>query len=190
MREKATWSQATPGRGYVGLGVGGGGACRVGSGSGRSAAGAAKTGAALSPVEGHLRRLGLRPLRPAGLDTRDVCRILQTVPRPVGVKGFVILPKRRIVERTFPWLSQSRRLRNDHERLPETTETFIYIRMIQLMSRRLAKHRLSIEKQALTREKSGAIPSRPIPVIHPWMVEFLDGCTGAGWQARYGGSGS
>lgn len=70
--------------------------------------------------------------------------LLQTVLRPVGVKGFVILPKRWIVERTFAWLSVSRRLSKDYERLPETTETLIYIRMIHLMSRRIAKHQLSI----------------------------------------------
>jgi putative transposase len=70
--------------------------------------------------------------------------ILQTVLRPVGVKGFVILPKRWIVERTFAWLAIARRFSKDYERLPETTETLIYIRMIHLMSRRLAKHQLSI----------------------------------------------
>lgn len=70
--------------------------------------------------------------------------ILQTVLRPVGVNGFIILPKRWIVERTFAWLSIARRFSKDYERLPETTETLIYIRMIHLMSRRLAKHRLSI----------------------------------------------
>lgn len=70
--------------------------------------------------------------------------ILQTVLRPVGVKGFVLLPKRWIVERTFAWLSASRRFSKDYERLPATTETLIYIRMIHLMSRRLAKRQISI----------------------------------------------
>ncbi len=70
--------------------------------------------------------------------------ILQTVLRPVGVKGFVILPKRWIVERTFAWISAARRFSKDYERLPETTEAMIYIRMTHLMSRRLAKHQLSI----------------------------------------------
>jgi putative transposase len=62
----------------------------------------------------------------------------------VWVKGFVILPKRWIVERTFAWLSASRRFSKDYERLPETTETLISIRMIHLMARRIAKRRLSI----------------------------------------------
>lgn len=69
--------------------------------------------------------------------------ILRTVLRPVGIKGFVILPKRWIVERTFSWLSASRRFSKDYERLPETTETLIYIRMTYLMSRRLAKCKTS-----------------------------------------------
>lgn len=70
--------------------------------------------------------------------------ILQTVLRPVGVKGFVILPKRWIVERTFAWLSLSRRFSRDYERLPETTETLIHIRMSYLMVRRLAKRKIAI----------------------------------------------
>jgi putative transposase len=65
--------------------------------------------------------------------------VLQTVLRPVGVKGFVVLPKRWIVERTFSWISRYRRHSKDYERNPETSEAMIYIAMINLMSRRLAK---------------------------------------------------
>jgi putative transposase len=64
--------------------------------------------------------------------------MLQTVLRPVGVKGFVVLPKRWIVERTFAWISRYRRHSKDYERNPETSEAMIYIAMISLMSRRLA----------------------------------------------------
>lgn len=63
--------------------------------------------------------------------------ILQTVLRPVGVKGFVLLPRRWVVERTFAWLGRYRRLSKDYERLPETSETMIYIAMIHRMSRYL-----------------------------------------------------
>jgi putative transposase len=49
------------------------------------------------------------------------------------------LPKRWIVERTFSWLSQNRRMSKDYERLPETAEAFIYIAMSRLMARRLAR---------------------------------------------------
>jgi len=64
--------------------------------------------------------------------------ILQTVPRPVGAKGFVVLPKRWIVERTFAWLARYRRHSKDYERSTESSETMIYMSMIALMSRRLA----------------------------------------------------
>lgn len=69
---------------------------------------------------------------------RQTCGwVLQTVLRPVGVKGFVILPKRWIVERTFAWISAWRRFSKDYEGRADTTETFIHIRMMHLMSKRL-----------------------------------------------------
>lgn len=49
------------------------------------------------------------------------------------------LPIRWIVERTFSWLSQDRRLSKDHERLPESGEAFIYVAMSRPMARRLAR---------------------------------------------------
>ena len=49
------------------------------------------------------------------------------------------LPKRWIVERTFAWLSQNRRLSKDYERLPESAEAFIYVAMSRLMVRRLGR---------------------------------------------------
>ena len=52
--------------------------------------------------------------------------------------GFVVLPKRWIVERTFGWLNRYRRLSKDYERLPATSETMIYVAMTRLMLRRLA----------------------------------------------------
>lgn len=65
--------------------------------------------------------------------------ILQTVLRPVGIKGFVILPKRWIVERTFAWMNRHRRTSKDYERIPENSEAVCYIAMIDLMAKRLAK---------------------------------------------------
>jgi putative transposase len=65
-------------------------------------------------------------------------RTLVIVKRPQRTKGFRVLQWRWIVERTFGWLNRSRRLRKDFEALPETTETWIRIAMIQLMVRRLA----------------------------------------------------
>ena len=65
--------------------------------------------------------------------------ILQTVLRPVGVKGFVVLPKRWVVERTFAWLARYRRNAKDYEKTAASSEAFTYIAMISLMSKRLAK---------------------------------------------------
>jgi transposase len=59
--------------------------------------------------------------------------------RPVRAAGFVVLPKRWIVERTFAWISRSRRHSQDCERNPETSEALIYIAMINVMSHRLAR---------------------------------------------------
>jgi len=69
----------------------------------------------------------------------DVCRwILQVVLRPEQTKGFILLKKRWVVERTFGWLMGCRRLVRDYELLPATSETFIYLAMIRIMLRRLA----------------------------------------------------
>ena len=63
--------------------------------------------------------------------------LLQTVLRPVGSTGFVLLPRRWVVERTFAWLLRYRRLARDYEYNIETSETMIYAAMIHLMARRL-----------------------------------------------------
>ncbi len=63
---------------------------------------------------------------------------LEIVEKLGGQVGFQVLPKRWIVERTFGWLTRYRRLSKDYERLPETSEAFIYVAMIRLMLRRLA----------------------------------------------------
>ena len=69
----------------------------------------------------------------------DVCRwIVLVVLRPEQTKGFVLLKKRWVVERTFGWLMGSRRLVRDYELLPQTSETLIYLAMIRIMVRRLA----------------------------------------------------
>jgi Transposase DDE domain len=61
-------------------------------------------------------------------------------PRVVEVpKGFIVLKRRWVVERTFAWLGKSRRMARDDEALPETAENLVYEVMIRLMVRRLAK---------------------------------------------------
>jgi putative transposase len=61
----------------------------------------------------------------------------QVVSRPEGSEGFVKLPQRWVVERTIAWLSRSRRLSKDYERLLESSEAMIQVSMIHLMLRRL-----------------------------------------------------
>lgn len=69
----------------------------------------------------------------------DTCRwIIEVVLRPQTAQGFVVLPKRWTVERTYGWLHWCRRLNVDYERLPTSSEAFIHIAMIRLMLRRLA----------------------------------------------------
>ena len=52
-------------------------------------------------------------------------------------KGFEVLPRRWVVERTFAWLGQYRRLSKDYEELTHVSEAMIYLAMIQLMVRRI-----------------------------------------------------
>lgn len=52
-------------------------------------------------------------------------------------QGFVVEPWRWVVERTFAWLENARRLCRDYEELPEHHESFIYVVMSRLMLRKL-----------------------------------------------------
>ena len=56
---------------------------------------------------------------------------------PKGPRPF--LPRRWVVERTFSWLSQNRRMSKDYERLAETSEALVFVAMTRLMARRLAR---------------------------------------------------
>ena len=62
---------------------------------------------------------------------------LEIVKRSDDMAGFVVLPKRWIVERTFSWLGRYRRLSKDYETLTESSESVIYLAMTHLMVRRL-----------------------------------------------------
>ena len=59
-------------------------------------------------------------------------RLVEIVKRS-EIHRFVVLPKRWIVERTFAWLGKYRRLSKDYETLPASSETMIYLAMINLM---------------------------------------------------------
>jgi transposase len=78
------------------------------------------------------------------------------VPRNADVKGFQVLPRRWVVERTFGWLTRCRRLARDYERKTAHAEAMIKFAMIRLMAARLAGEELSeprseVEKEAARR---------------------------------------
>lgn len=71
---------------------------------------------------------------------KEVCGwLLEIVKRDGDQMGFVVLPRRWVVERTLAWLGRYRRLSKDYEALPQTSEALIYAVMSHLMVRRLAR---------------------------------------------------
>ncbi|WP_327096070.1 transposase [Nocardia vinacea] len=66
---------------------------------------------------------------------------LEIVKRSDDTTGFVVLPRRWVVERTLAWITRRRRCVRDYERLPEHHEAMVTWSMIILMSRRLARTR-------------------------------------------------
>ena len=71
--------------------------------------------------------------------TYKICGwVLEIVKRNDDLKGFVVLPRRWVVERTFGWLSNYRRLSRDYEFWPQTGEAVVQVAMIHIMLRRLA----------------------------------------------------
>ena len=63
---------------------------------------------------------------------------IEIVKRSDTAKGFVLLPRRWVVERTLAWLNRNRRLAKDFEATIESAVTWLYIASVKLMSRRLA----------------------------------------------------
>jgi hypothetical protein len=75
---------------------------------------------------------------------------LEVVERPSGTRGFSVVPRRWVVERTFSWISRNRRMSKDYERKVQTSETLIQVAMIRLLLARLARHlRTSSQPSAL-----------------------------------------
>jgi transposase len=64
--------------------------------------------------------------------------VVEVVRKPQEQRGFAVLPRRWVVERTLAWLMRCRRLVRDYERLPESHEAMVKWAMIGLMVRRLA----------------------------------------------------
>jgi putative transposase len=79
-----------------------------------------------------------------GRELADWCKAqgdwdLEVVERTPGVRGFSVLPKRWVVERTFGWLSRNRRMSKDYERKVQTSEALITVAMIRLLVARLSQ---------------------------------------------------
>ena len=64
---------------------------------------------------------------------------LEIIKRSDTAKGFVVLPKRWIVERTFGWLGRCRRLAKDYENRTRTAAAFLILALIRLMLRRIVR---------------------------------------------------
>jgi putative transposase len=64
---------------------------------------------------------------------------VEIVKRNDDMKGFVVLPRRWVVERTFSWFGRNRRLAKDFENLADTLATFVTLASVQLALRRLAR---------------------------------------------------
>jgi putative transposase len=81
-----------------------------------------------------------------GKELADWCKAqgnwdLEVVKRTPGVRGFTMLPKRWMVERTFGWISRNRRMSKDYERKVQTSEALIAVAMIRLLVARLGRNR-------------------------------------------------
>jgi len=63
--------------------------------------------------------------------------IVEVIKRPIDAQGFILLPKRWIVERTFGWLDNYRGLAKDYEYSTKSSESMIYLAMLHLMLKRL-----------------------------------------------------
>jgi putative transposase len=68
---------------------------------------------------------------------------LEIVKRSDDVKGFVPLPRRWVVERTFAWLGNYRRLSKDYEYWVYSSDAMIYTALIHVMVRRLARKKVA-----------------------------------------------
>ena len=65
---------------------------------------------------------------------------IEIIKRSDAAKGFEVLPRRWVVERTFAWLGRSRRLAKDWEKSIASAEAWVFIAHIRLLTRRLARY--------------------------------------------------
>jgi|TARA_Y100000310_G_C20240877_1_gene604620 transposase len=70
----------------------------------------------------------------------DATWVIEVVRRPADQKGFEVLPKRWVVERTIAWINRCRRLAKDYENLNRMALAFILLASIRLMLRRITRY--------------------------------------------------
>ena len=73
---------------------------------------------------------------------KDACGWVLEIVQRRDTHSFEVLPHRWIVERTLGWLNRSRRLSKNYERLPASSEAMVYLAMLPLMTKRLAKQQI------------------------------------------------
>jgi putative transposase len=77
------------------------------------------------------------------LEQQQASFVIEVVSRPIGAKGFVLLHRRWVVERSIAWMGRYRRLSKDYEYDTKSSEAQIQISSIQLMLRRLRPNKES-----------------------------------------------
>jgi hypothetical protein len=90
--------------------------------------------------------------------------ILAIIKRNADIKGWQLLPRRWVVERTFAWLGRYRRLSKDYEEHTSMSETMIKVAMIHLMVRRYkdtGKKRVETQREKARRRSREAIKKLP-----------------------------
>lgn len=88
--------------------------------------------------------------------TRQLFEVdLEIVTRDAQQKGFIVQPRRWVVERSLGWYSRNRRLSKDYEHLCSSSEAMVYIASIQVLLKRLRPNR-AVKKPYLRRKKPRA----------------------------------
>ena len=102
-------------------------------------------GCARNTVRRYLREGGVVPYRQPvrrtalGLVCQSQGPLVEIVKRSDAAKGFVVLPRRWVVERTLAWLNRNRRLAKDFEQTIASATAWLFIASIQLFARRIAR---------------------------------------------------
>jgi hypothetical protein len=99
---------------------------------------------------------------------------MEIVKRSDEMKGFVVLPRRWLVERTFSWFGRNRRLAKDFENLAETLATFVTLASIQLALRRLARAKVEGLQRVELPPFAGTYPDDEVAPIAVPPVRALE----------------